>query len=408
MAHILIIGQSTSRLREYLTTNKHSFTTVQDRLKTQSVTDKETSYILADFSSKDTILNSLSQLKATPDGVMVIYERYVLPAAQVAAHLHLPGISEAAAEACTDKFIMRSLFAKAPEKVSPDFDIIQSEENVISFAGTHSFPLILKPTNLAKSLLVTKNDSIEELIANYRKSTQLLQSAYNKYSPNRQPTLIVEEYLDGTIHSVDAFVDSDGDPHVLKEIVDYQTGYDIGYDDNFHYSRILPSALDSRKQLSLIQCAKVGIKALGMSNTAAHVEIIMTVDGPRIVEIGARNGGYRDRMHSISNGIDITGAALQIARGIMPNIASVKNEPCAVLELFPKQPGIFVEITNVDTLKTLPSLSYFSVKYEPGNTIGKSSDGYKMTAVIILHNNDSNQFKRDLQYVNNNVFVRTN
>jgi hypothetical protein len=407
MAHILIIGQSTSRLREYLTTHKHSFTTVQDMLKTQSTADKETPYILADFSSKASILSSLNQLEVIPDGVMVIYERYVLPAAQIAAHLNLPGISEAAAEACTDKFIMRSLFAKAPEKVSPDFDIVQSEDDVISFATAHSFPLILKPTNLAKSLLVTKNDSIEELIANYRKSMKLLQEAYDKYSPNRQPTLIVEEYLNGTIHSVDAFVDNNGEPHVLNEIVDYQTGYDIGYDDNFHYSRILPSSLDSLKQLSLVHCAKVGIKALGMSNTAAHVEIIMTNDGPRIVEIGARNGGYRDRMHNLSNGIDITGAGLKIAQGIIPDIASMKNEPCAVLELFPKHSGTFIEITNEKTLKTLPSLSYFSVKYEPGSTIGKSSDGYKMTAVIILHNDNSEQFESDLQYVNNNVYVRT-
>ena len=58
------------------------------------------------------------------------------------------------------------------------------------------------------------------------------------------------EYIKGSIHSVDAFVDSDGSPQVLEQVVDYETGFDVGYDDNFHYSRILPSRL-SFEQINL-------------------------------------------------------------------------------------------------------------------------------------------------------------
>jgi carbamoylphosphate synthase large subunit len=407
MAHILIIGQKFSTLTDYLTTHGHTFTLIQDILKTKFPDKRFKNRIVADFSSKDTLLSSLKQLKTKPDGVMVTYESYVLPAAWIAEYLHLPGIPTIAAEACTDKFLMRSLFAMATEKVSPDFKIAESEESIIEFANSHSFPIIMKPANLAKSLLVTKSNTIEDLITQYRDTIKLLDTTYKKYAPNRTPKVIIEEYLDGTIHSVDAFVDSLGKPHILEQVVDYQTGYDIGYDDNFHYSRLLPSALPVSDINDLRHCAEVGIRALGMKSSAAHVEIIMTSKGPRIVEIGARNGGYRERMHSLANGIDITGAALALSLGQQPEITATCNDSCAVLELFPKTAGIFNGINCIDELKSLASLNYLSIKAKEGADIGKAAQGYKMSAVVILHSDDSDLFANDLNFLNTNVYVKT-
>jgi len=407
MAHILIIGKKFSTLTDYLAGNGHTYTLIQDVLKTKFPDKRFKNRIVADFSSKDTLLSSLVQLKTKPDGVMVTYESYVLPASWIAEHLQLPGIPASAAEACTDKFLMRSLFAKATEKVSPDFKIAESEESIIEFAQSHAFPLIMKPANLAKSLLVTKSDTLEELIAQYRNTVNLLETTYKKYAPNRTPKIIIEEYLIGTIHSVDAFVDNFGQPHVLEQVVDYQTGYDIGYDDNFHYSRLLPSTLSSIEKNDLRHCAEVGIRALGMKSSAAHVEIIMTPEGPRIVEIGARNGGYRERMHSLANGIDITGAALALSLGQLPEITATRNDSCAVLELFPKTPGEFVGIEKHDALKLLPSLNYLSVKAKVGTNIGKAAQGYKMAAVVILHSSDAISFMHDLEFVNTNIYVKT-
>lgn len=407
MLHILIIGQKFSTLTDYLTDHGHEYTFLQDVRLTKSPEKKFKRRVLADFSTKESLFAAVDGLAVKPNGVIATYENYILSAAQIAEHLNLPGLPVSAAEACTDKYLMRSLFDAAPEKVSPAFANVGSEEELRAFAETHSFPLILKPANLAKSLLVTKNSSLEELVDNYHKSLGLLKTTYLKYAPNRQPKLIIEEFLEGSIHSVDAFVDFNGTPHVLEQVVDYQTGYDIGYDDNFHYSRLLPSKLSVEDIAALRHCAEVGIRALGMKNSPAHVEIIMTKDGPRIVEIGARNGGYRERMHNLANGIDITGASLQLVQGHMPTVHAVRNDSVAVLELFPKTPGNFVGLKNEDALSELPSLNYMSIKAKPGTFVGKSADGYKMCAVIILHNADTEQFNRDLAFVNSEVNVTT-
>ena len=144
-----------------------------------------------------------------------------------------------------------------------------------------------------------------------------------------------------------------------------------------------------------------------MKSTAAHIEIILTNEGPRIVEIGARNGGYRSRMHDIANGIDITGNALRLSLGEDPIIKATRNDPFAVFELFPKTPGVFNGIAHESELQKLPSLIDYKLKYTSGDKIGKSSDGYKMTAVIMLHNTDVAQFARDVDYVNTTVYVKT-
>jgi len=407
MKTVLIVGKKFSSLTEYLSSHGMEYVFLQDVRTTKFPDKKFKRRVLADFSTKETILEAVDKLKIPPDAVVATYEDYILPTAWIAEHLGLPGLPVAAAEACTDKYIMRSMFREAPEKISPDFIEVGNEAELVEFARNHSFPLILKPANLSKSLLVTKSRDMEELVGNYRRTMDNIERVYKKYAPNRKPKLVLEEFLEGSIHSVDAFVDKEGMSHVMEQIVDYQTGYDIGYDDNFHYSRILPSKLSPEAQVDFLHCAEIGCRALGMRNSPAHIEIIVTKDGPRIVEIGARNGGYRERMHWLANGIDITGNMLRLAFGDKPKIIATKNESIAVLELFPKTPGFFAGIKNEEELRSLLSLNYLSIKTKIGDFIGKSSDGYKMAVVVILHNSDSKQFLRDLDFVNNSVEVAT-
>jgi biotin carboxylase len=404
---LLIIGNSHHALRDYLVEHGYDYVTLKDARLTKFPDKKLKNRVVADFSDRQKLFETVDsvQKRLAIDGVMVIYESYVFIAAEIAAHLGVPAMPLEAARACTDKFLMRQKFADAPIKVSPDFALVESEQDVRDFAAKFGFPLILKPAHLAKSLLVTKSRSLEELLQNYERTAKNIDAVYAKYAPRVKPKLVIEEFLEGPVHSVDA--DSNATPHVLDGVVDYQTGYDIGYDDNFHYSRLLPSKLAQEDIERIREAATVGCQALGMKNSPAHVEIILTREGPRIVEIGARNGGYRERMYWLADGLDIIGNAVHIALGEPLAIESSKNEPVAVLELFPKTPGIFDGIANEAELRALPSLEYLSIKAKPGNFVGKSSDGYKMCAIVVLHHQDFEQFQKDLEFVNANVTVLT-
>lgn len=409
MTHILIVGKSFSGLKNYLDNHGYTYTVLQDMRTTKFPDKRFKNRVVANFGNRKKLFNSVDTLhqKNPIDGLLTTYENYILDAAYIAEHLGLPGIHPTAAMACTDKERMRELFAAAPSKISPDFAVITSEDDVTAFAHSHHFPLIIKPANLSKSLLVTKSTNLDELLRNYQKTIQQIDAIYQKYAPGQQPKLLIEEFLEGPIFSVDAFVDADGKPHVLENVVDYQTGYDIGYDDNFHYSRLLPSRLPSDQIEAIRQTAKAGCQALGMTSSPAHVEIIYTAQGPRIVEIGARNGGYRERMHALANNIDITQNAIALSVNTPLDLTPKKNDHVGVFELFPKTPGTFSGIANEETLRNLPSLHYLSIKAKPGQFVGKAGDGYKMCAVVMLHHADPEQFNTDMQYLNTQCTVLT-
>lgn len=401
----LIVGKSFSSLVKAIENRGDNWVLLKDSGAARQA--KKPHQIIVNFADKTALRNEVSKLNGKIDGVIAIYENYIVTASEIAEMLGLPALPIESAKACTDKELMRTRFLACEEPISPQFKKISNYIDVEDFADKFGYPVIIKPANLAKSLLVLKCSNKNELKANYLSMDRQISKVYAKHAPNQTPKIIIEEFLEGSIHSVDAFVDSQGKPSILSEIVDYQTGYDIGYDDNFHYSRILPTQLSDDQQKELIHTAELGCSALGMKNSAAHIEIIMTKKGPRIVEIGARNGGYRERMHKLANNIDLLDIQLDLKLGRSPKIAVSKNEPVAVLELFPKQSGIFTGITNEDKLRKLSSLVYFKIKQNLGEHVGKAGDGYKMCAIIILHNPNPKQFEKDLDFVNKNVRVIT-
>jgi glutathione synthase/RimK-type ligase-like ATP-grasp enzyme len=401
----LIVGKSFSSLVKAIENRGDSWILLKDSGATRQA--KKPHQINVDFADKTALRNEVSKLNGKIDGVIAIYENYIVTASEIAEMLGLPVLPIESAKACTDKELMRTRFLACEEPISPQFKKVSNYIDVEEFADKFGYPVIIKPANLAKSLLVLKCSNKNELKANYLSMDRQISKVYAKHAPNQTPKIIIEEFLEGSIHSVDAFVDSQGKPSILSEIVDYQTGYDIGYDDNFHYSRILPTQLSDDQQKELIHTAELGCSALGMKNSAAHIEIILTKKGPRIVEIGARNGGYRERMHKLANNIDLLDIQLDLKLGMSPKIAASKSEPVAVLELFPKQSGIFTGITNEDKLRKLSSLVYFKIKQNLGEHVGKAGDGYKMCAIIILHNPNPKQFEKDLDFVNKNVRVIT-
>jgi biotin carboxylase len=408
MSRFLIVGPATVALRNYLEEHGHEHVRLIDKTQTKMPEKVIKHQVVTDFSDDNVYLRdaTVTNQQSPINGVLTTYENSVLAAAKIAQKLGLPGLSTSAAEACTDKFLMRQLFAKSPDSISPDFAMVSNQDELLEFATKHQYPLILKPANLAKSLLVTKNTSQSELIANYQRTMEQIDDIYHRYAPHRKPKVIVEEFMEGSIHSVDAFVDSSGGVHVLDCIVDYQTGYDIGHDDNFHYSRILPSSLPTSTQDKVKKVAKLGCNALGICSSPVHIEVIITPQGPKIVEIGARNGGYRERMHGIANGIDIINASLETALGKTPTIAKQRNDYCAVLEIFPKKNGLYSAINHESEVRNLNSFVQMNIKVTPGSKVGKAADGYKMCAMILLHSTNKDQFLHDLNYVTEQVTVQ--
>jgi len=328
---------------------------------------------------------------ATIAGLVCTYENYVTAKASLAAYLSLPGASARSAAMSTDKYLMREAFLQADPSITPRFEKIVSEDALLDFAATTTYPLIIKPTNLVKSLLVLRCNDKAELLHNFRYAQATIGDLYKKYAiHDRQPELIVEEFIKGKSCSIAAFVDNTGEPHFCKGIVGITTASEHGADDNYLYSRTLPLELSHALSQKLFDVAKKGIVALDMRSTPAHVELMYDGDDVKIIEIGARIGGYRPRMYGYGYGLDLVAQEVQLAIGKSPLLDGTFRAYSAVYELFPDREGAFKEILGQGTM---PEYTYFSIKPKTGQHIGPAKYGYKAAVVIIIAHEDKTTFE---------------
>jgi hypothetical protein len=332
--------------------------------------------------------------------VLTTHEQYVLPATYVTQHLDLPGLSLLATQFCLDKTSMHERFVR---EMGPDatacFAHIESQEELQAFARTVYFPVILKPANLYNSLFVTLSFSQEELLTRYIQMIDNMQETLRKTGrSSAHPQIQAEEFLEGTVHSVDCIVDFAGQV-VTTPIVDIITGHEIGWDDFHHFARFTPSRLSASQQQALLQLAVEGVKALEITSTVAHVEIIQTVWGPKLLEIGARPGGGRAHLLHLSSGFDLMYHYYRVRCGEACGVSQAQGQslPTAVVSPYARTPGRLMRINRLADIQRLPTYRLHEQKIPPGQPVGPSTLGYTAPLTIELQAENAEMVSQDIQ-----------
>ena len=218
----------------------------QVQLKDHTLYDKVVSVDFANFSnsansSSSSNLESLSELDVSGlsiCGLVCTYETYVPAKAKLGELLNVPALSIQSAQLCTDKLLMRSAFAAYDTELSPAFSEIDSVEAGTRFVEQFGFPVIIKPANLVKSLLVIRCDTQEQLRASTDYALSHIEGLYEKYRVyGRKPKLIIEQFMEGDLYSVAAFVDKNGNSIICPGIAALTNASESGFDDNFLYRR---------------------------------------------------------------------------------------------------------------------------------------------------------------------------
>jgi biotin carboxylase len=109
-----------------------------------------------------------------------------------------------------------------------------------------------------------------------------------------------------------------------------------------------------QSSLPEIQIAKIhdlasrAVKAVGISEGPAHVEIMLTSGGPKMIELGARLGGDCITSHLVplSTGIDMVKAMIDVSLGLKPDITPLFNKGSAI-RYFDIPEGIIKNITGI-------------------------------------------------------------
>ncbi len=243
-----------------------------------------------------------------PDGIMTLATD--LPMRSVAAAttlLNLPGISVETAVKATDKAEMIRTF-KEHHVEAPWFHIIDGEKEMQEIAPAIQFPCIVKPTDNSGSRGV--------ILVNH--AADFANACNYSRNHSRGGKIIVEEFMTGREVSVE-IIACNGNIYVIAVTDKITTGspyfVELGHSQP---SMIAPDQLNQINDLAIR-----AVKAVGIKQGAAHVEIMLTDEGPKMVELGARLGGDCISTHLVplSTGVDMVKAVIDISLGIEPDLS---------------------------------------------------------------------------------------
>lgn len=299
------------------------------------------------------ILNVAKEFK--PNGIMTLATDMPMRAiANACQKLNLPGISIDTAIKATDKGEMIKAFEMYKVE-HPWFEIISSQEQIDNVKKKLSYPCIIKPTDNSGSRGVALVEDECDLMKNY---------FYSK-EQSRNGVVIFEEFLQGPEVSVEIMV-IDDIPHILA-ITDKLT---TGAPHFVEMGHSQPSRLDETQLIKIRDLACRAVKAVGINCGPAHVEIIMTSNGPKMVELGARMGGDCITTHLVplSTGIDMVEATIKIACGEKVDIKPVRHKGSAIRYLEVSK-GVIQDITGLDKAKKVSGVYDIKISKKIGENI---------------------------------------
>lgn len=333
-------------------------------------------------------------LSLRPDGIFTLATDMPMKSIAAAAEaLRLPGISNQTALLTTDKGEMIKLFKKK-DIPHPWFYIIKKESDLKNIKYRVGYPCIVKPTDNSGSRGVI-------MIA----ESEMLEKAYfysKQYSPSG--TVIFEEYMVGSEVSAELIV-SNGVPHVLAITDKLTTGapyfVELGHSQS--------SQLGSRVCESIIQLAKEVAIAVGIKDGAAHIEMIITDSGPKMVEIGARLGGDCIATHLVplSTGIDIVEAAIQLAMGIVPNLQPQFDRGSAIRYLNVPQ-GKIQCIDGIEKARKSPGVQEVVLMKNQGDIVGQIRSSVDRVGYVIADGQNASVAIENCNNAVNQICIQIN
>lgn len=312
--------------------------------------------------------------KFKPDGIVTLAtDMPVRAVAKVCETCGLPGISFDTALKTTDKGKMIKAFEDHGVE-HPWYFIVDSYGAFENIVDKITYPCIMKPVDNAGSRGVVKCSGLEELKAGYH---------YSKRE-SHNGTVIIEEYLQGLEFSIEAIVIA-GEPYVLQITDKITTGaphfVEMGHSQ--------PTRQLEEQREKLIDLAYRAVKAVGINCGPAHIEMILTEDGPKMVELGARMGGDCIATHLVplSTGIDMVKATIDIACGNEPDLTP-KFERGAAIRYFHTSTGVLKSIAGVDEARRIAGIQEISFVKKIGEKIGTIDSSVDRIGFVIAQSND--------------------
>lgn len=313
--------------------------------------------------------------KLKPDGIMTLATDLPMRALAVAtSRIGLPGICYDTAIKATDKGEMIKAF-EANNVEHPWFFILKNKEDLKQVLPKIKYPCVIKPTDNAGNRGVSYAKDEAELLSLYGYSHE------NSHSGD----VIIEEYMAGQEVSVEIIV-YHGVVHILAVTDKLTQGkpyfVEIGHSEQ--------SQLGVENVAEIKDLATRAVKAIGINNSPAHVEIMLTKDGPKMVELGARMGGGCITTHLVplSTGIDMIKSVMDMAMGGEPDVTPKFDKGSALRHIVGLE-GEIESIDGLDDARAYPGVTEVTMLKGIGEKVGYFKNGADRIGYVIAQGKDA-------------------
>jgi biotin carboxylase len=151
-----------------------------------------------------------------------------------------------------------------------------------------------------------------------------------------------------------------------------------------------PSSLDSVTMKAVVDCADQALHALGIEFGACHTEIKLTAEGPRIIEVNARLGGYVSAVIEQAGATSLLAATLRQAIypewSVLPAVATRVGFQLFVVP----PPGVTClrAVHGLEDLRALPGVDGVTVLRRRGERVNWLDGTEGMVARVTGHAED--------------------
>lgn len=305
MKKIMILGASILQLPVIIKAKEMGLQVIAVDMDPDAIGFKEKEVICEVISTIDEEKILEAAKRYNIDGIVTICTDLPMRAvAKVAKELELPGISEEAAFMCTNKGAMRARLKEYGVPIPEYYNVVTKEEYLEAINKFEKRCVVKAVDNSGSrgiKLIYDVND---------QKSVDEAFDYCKKFS--RCGELVVEEFMEGPEICVETLnVDGTCYPIQITDQLAKQPPYftDAGYSQPALLSE------DTKEEVRKITIA--ANMALENFKGSSCTEMIITKDGPKIVEVGARLAGDCMTTHLVplSTGVDMVKAVINIALG---------------------------------------------------------------------------------------------
>ncbi len=233
-----------------------------------------------------------------------------------------------------------------------------------------SFPLILKPVDSYSSRGVFKVENEVELRAYYPKTAA--------FASNGE--VILEEFMEGTQIGAEC-ITFGGETHVVQT-----TGYlNTAFPYCVEIELYQPAGL-SYEMLGQVQdVVKRAHRAVGLDNCGSNIELMITEEGPKVIEIAGRLGG--DHVSSylplLSTGVDMNRALAQVAMGVSADLEPIHARFSMIRYCTWEVGARVVQTRPAAEFKAHPWVTHAAIRFDPGDILPPITESMHRHAFFI-------------------------